>query len=45
MSDYDFSGAFKALVFLLIVLACFLPLGVWKAVEIIIWCLHHIHLS
>jgi uncharacterized membrane protein len=27
------------------VLACFLPLGVWKAVEIIIWCLHHIHLS
>ena len=44
MSDYGFEGAFKALTFLLVVLLCFLPLGVWKAVEIIIWVCHHIHI-
>ena len=45
MSDYDFSGAWKALIFLLIVLGCFLPLGVWKLVEIIIWICHHVHFN
>jgi uncharacterized membrane protein len=43
MSDYDFSGAWSAMMVVLIVLLCFLPLGVWKAVEIIIWLCHHIH--
>lgn len=45
MSDYDFSGAWKALTLVLIVLTCFLPLGIWKAVEIIIWACRHIHIG
>lgn len=45
MSDYDFSGAWKALITLLIILACFLPLGIWKAVELVIWVWHHVHIG
>ena len=28
-----------------VLLAIFVPLGLWKAVEIVIWLAHHIHIA
>ena len=37
--------AVRAIWAIMIVGLVFLPLGVWKAIEIIIWLCHHIHFS
>lgn len=47
MSDYSgigdaFAGIFR---FMFVLLCIFVPLGVWKMVEIIIYVSHHLHWS
>jgi hypothetical protein len=38
-------GIGQGIVGLFIFLLCFLPLGVWKAVELVIWFFKHIRLD
>lgn len=43
MSDYDFTEGFEAIAFVVGgLLLVFVPLGLWKLVEIIIWVFQHI---
>jgi len=45
MNDYSSigDGIGYAMLFMAVLLVIFLPLGIWKLIEIIIWCCHHIH--
>lgn len=48
MSNHPISGAFaaieKLMTLLLALVIVFVPLGMWKAVEIIIWLYKHINI-
>jgi len=38
-----FDGIYKMIISLIVLCVIFVPLGVWKAIEIIIWVSKHIH--
>jgi len=42
MDSSAFSGLGKMLTVMMVLLVLFIPLGVWKLVEIIIWLFKHI---
>lgn len=46
MSDYGkiADGIGQLIVFLFVLCCVFVPLGMWKLVEIIIWLVKHIHI-
>lgn len=41
----DFSGAFKGLAIIFYSSLIFIPLGIWKLIELIIWTIKHINIS
>jgi hypothetical protein len=49
MSNHPISGAFasleKLITLLLVLVIVFVPLGIWKMVEIIIWLYKHISVT
>lgn len=45
MTGGDFRAAFLPFWIFCGIGLLLLPLGVWKLVEIIIWCIHHIHIG
>jgi uncharacterized membrane protein len=40
-----FDGIFKAGKILIYLSIVFIPLGIWKLIELIIWCFHNIHIG
>jgi hypothetical protein len=45
MDGSMFSGLEKLFKYGFIVLCMFIPLGLWKLVEIVIWCWKHINIT
>jgi hypothetical protein len=47
MSDYDgvFDGLFGLAKIGIAMLCVAIPLAIWKAVEIVIWCWHHVSIG
>lgn len=48
MTGSDFSalgdGMMVMFKIICVILCIFVPLGIWKLIDIIIWCCHHVHL-
>lgn len=46
MDGFAYSKAFSDMVMILVILCCiFVPLGLWKLVELIIWCVNNIKVN
>jgi uncharacterized membrane protein len=45
MIDGSFVRAFDGLCYAALIAFCFLPLGIWKLVDIIIWVYQHVQIT